>query len=81
MQRNGLSKDGVLIKPTSGSDGNLGYGVSVDQLQYSYEQQNNKKADFWPQLHDFTQGIAGAGNLTRSKFVFDYVELSEVRPL
>lgn len=78
MQRNGLSKDGVLIKPT-GTVGNLGFGVPVDQLQYSFEQQNHDNENYWPFLHTFINGIAGIGNETRSKFVFDYVELSAVR--
>ena len=81
VQRNGLNDTGALIKPTSGSNGNLGFSVAVDQLQYSYSQQNHKKTtSYWPQLFAFTQGIAGNGALPRSKFVFDAVELSEVRP-
>ena len=78
-QRNGLNDTGALIKPTSGSNGNLAFDVAVDQLQYSYEQQNHKKTtSYWPQLFAFTQGIAGNGASPRSKFVFDAVELSEV---
>ena len=80
MQRNGLSQHNLLIKPTSGTDGNLGFNVPEDQLQWSYKQQDLKKTSGWPNLYSFTQGISGGGNETRSKFVFDYIELSQVGP-
>lgn len=79
LQRNGLSKTGALIKPTSGSNGNLAFNVAMDQLQYSYEQQNHKQeTTYWPQLYAFTQGIAGNTASPRSQFVFDSVDLPEV---
>ena len=48
---------------------------------YYFKQQNQKKKQSaWPYLYQFLQGVAGAGNEVRSKWVFDNIELSQVSP-
>lgn len=80
VQRNRLSNDGLLVKATSGQGGGLNPFFQQSQLVYYYGQQNQKKKQSaWPFLYQFTQGIAGNGDKPRSTWVFDNVELSEVK--
>ena len=78
FQRNGISKEGLLFKPTSGTDANLRWDITTDQLQYYFKRQNHKKLDSWSQLEAFTQGIAGGTGVLRSNWVFDALDLPAV---
>lgn len=77
-QRNGISKEGVLFKATSGSDANLRWDLGADQLQYYFKQENHKSTPGWAQLADLTRGIAGGSDELRSNWVFDNIDLPPV---
>lgn len=78
MQRNGIDKDGLLFKPTSGTKANLAWDISSDQLQYYFKRQNHKDTDSWSQLADLSRGIAGGRSELRSDWVFDNINLPVV---
>ena len=78
MQRNHLDSDGHLYKP-NGTGGNLRWDTGLSQLPYSFKRQNHKGDDL-SSLQDLVIGIASGSNELRSQWVFDNLDLPEVRP-
>ena len=73
-----MDSDGHLYKP-NGTGGNLRWDTGLSQLPYSFKRQNHKGDDL-SSLQDLVIGIAGGSNELRSQWVFDNLDLPEVRP-
>jgi hypothetical protein len=81
LQRTNQSVDGILFQSKSGDHSNLRWDVTVDQLPYYYElvESQADNATTYGALADLTRGIAGGSGVPRSKWVFDNIDLPEVR--
>lgn len=58
---------------------NLRWDVNQNDLQFSYRKGNRKELNDWSFLHELTQGLGGGGPVSRSNFMFDYLNLPEVK--
>lgn len=81
LQRNKLSTDGVMIKAQDGVYANLRWDLSVASYNFYWSVLNhaNEATENYQRLADFARGIAGGGGIPRAAYIFDNVNLPEVR--
>lgn len=58
---------------------NLRWDLPADQVHYYWNQTGDKSSSGPTQLVEFSRGVCGGGNLPRSLFLFDAVNLPKVR--
>eukprot|EP00210_Caulerpa_lentillifera_P006730 g6432.t1 len=78
LQRNGISTGGDLFKSVHGQFSNLRWDVKPKDLKYTYAKGNKKGVENWIMLWELTQGLAGGGPVSRSSFLFDYINIPQV---
>ncbi|KAL3145208.1 hypothetical protein ABBQ32_000957 [Trebouxia sp. C0010 RCD-2024] len=81
LMRNKLSTDGVMIKAQDGVYANLRWDLSVASYNFYWSVLNhaNEATENYQRLADFARGIAGGGGIPRAAYIFDNVNLPEVR--
>lgn len=82
-QRFGLRTDGPLIKSLSGELSNLRWDLPAGEIPVYYKKENREVGHDgdWALLQQLMTGLAGGGPVKRSAYLFDHLNLPEVRRL
>lgn len=81
VQQYGYTSDGPLFKARNWKDSNLRWDLRPKQMMSAFRKGNRKNIDDWGLLQNLTLSLSGGGLMPRSKFIFDRLDLPEVRTI
>lgn len=73
-----MDVSGPLFKSSHGELSNLRWDVKIRDIPWAYRKGNRPGVDDSEALHNLIVSLGGGGELPRSKFLFDYINLPEV---
>ncbi|GMH43574.1 hypothetical protein BSKO_11496 [Bryopsis sp. KO-2023] len=78
LTKHGFSPSGPLFKSSHGELSNLRWDVKLGDLKWAYRKANRPGVDDSPAMFNLIQSLGGGGALSRSDFIYEYLNLPEI---